>query len=204
MSRLGLLAALGALGALASVNIAQAFPIAAPGAEGLSVLVGSTSNIIATYEGNSASYSNDLYLLLDSLGNPGDDGDLSNDLFIFNNHSSSVGSTVDLGSFNVGDELIFRLHVNNTGNDFFTGIASRNPDNSAHARVQEEWMTDTALVSFEDLFNGPFVFNDLSFSFTNTVTTPPPPTPGVPVVGPLSLISLGFLPLWNSVRRKKT
>jgi hypothetical protein len=34
--------------------------------------------------------------------------------------------------------------------------------------VQADWQVNESLVSFEDLFNGPFVFNDLSFSFTST------------------------------------
>jgi len=160
---------------------ATAFPIAASGA-GLKVIVGGTGDVIATYQGNSAAYSNDLYLV-----QPG-----SSDIFIFNNHSSAVGSTVNLGAFAIGTELLFRLHVNNTGYDFYTGVASLNPDNHVHARVQENWLTDTTLVSFEDLYNGPFVYNDLSFSFTNTVTTPPPPTGGIPEPSTILLISLGL------------
>ena len=153
---------------------ARAFPIASPGTEGFQVLVTGTDPIIATYEGNSATFTNLLYLMLNSSGQPGDDGDLSNDLFIFNNHASPVGSTFNLGSFAVGTELQFRLFVTNTGNNFYTGPASRNPDGSAHARVQSDWAPITTLVSFEDLFDGPFDFNDLSFSFTNTAAAAVP------------------------------
>lgn len=135
----------------------HAFPIAAAGTEGFKVFVANSSDIIATYQGNSAAYSNDLYLVL-----PGPD------VFIFNNHASAVGSTVNLGSFAIGTELEFRLHVNNTGDDFYSGPASRNPDGHTHARVQDNWASGTTLVSFEDLLNGPFDYNDLSFSFTNT------------------------------------
>ena len=171
--------------------VTQAFPIATPGTEGLSVIVSSTDDIIATYQGNSASFSNDLYL--DMLGGT---------TFIFNNHSSPVGSTVNLGSFAIGTELIFRLHVNNTNNDFFTGLASRNPDDHAHARVEENWNINETLVSFEDLFNGPFVYNDLSFSFTNTDTSTSL-TPSVPEPISLALFGLGLVGFGFSRKKKK-
>jgi hypothetical protein len=172
---------------------AYVFPIAAPGTEGLRVIVTSSNPIIATYQGNSATYSNDLYLMLDASGNPGDDGNPANDLFIFNNHLSPRFSTANLGSFAVGTELIFRLHVRDTGNDFYTGPASRNPDNHAHARVQGNWNPNETLVSFEDLFNGPFNFNDLSFSFTNTGSlTCPAATAQVGVAYSSALVPVGL------------
>lgn len=153
---------------------AGGFPIADPGTEGFKVIVASTDPIVATYQGNSASFSNDLYLMLDAGGVPGDDGDFSNDFFVFNNQTSPVGATVNLGSFVVGTELIFRLHVTDTDDQFYTGPAARNADNGFHARVQAEWTPGETLVSFEDLFDGPFDFNDLSFSFTNTASEPVP------------------------------
>jgi hypothetical protein len=168
--RLGIAAA-GLLWVITAGGTALAFPIAPPGTECLRLFVAGTDPIVATYQGNSASFSNDLFLALDSSGQPGDDGNSANDLFLFNNHASTVGSTVTLGPFPIGTELIFRLHVNNTGNNFYTGPASRNPDGHCHARAQASWMPSETLVSFEDLFNGPFDYNDLSFSFTNTTTS---------------------------------
>src|SRR4051794_36150664 len=66
---------------------AFAFPIAEPGKEGSRIVVSNTSAVVATYQGNSALYSNDLYLMLDGSGSPGNDGDPANDRLIFNNHT---------------------------------------------------------------------------------------------------------------------
>jgi len=143
---------------------AYAFPIAAPGTEGF-LVIASGGDVTATYQGNSASYSNDLYLE-------------NTNTFVFNNHASAVGSTVDLGTFATGTELLFRLHVNNTGDNFFSGPASRNADDKAHARAQADWQPGVTLVSFEDLFGTPEGvngYNDLSFSFTNTTNAIPEP-----------------------------
>jgi hypothetical protein len=117
--------------------------------------------------------------MLDAAGNPGDDGNPENDRFLFNNHTSPVGSIVNLGMFAAGTELMFRLRVKNTNQDYFTGPASRNPDNHVHARVQANWMPGQALVSFEDLHNGPFHYNDLAFSFA-FLPSPHSYTPAIP------------------------
>lgn len=182
-----------ALFAASNLQSAFAFPIANAG-DGLKVIVGDTGSVVATYLGNSADYSNDLYLMLDDLGNPGDDGNKSNDMFIFNNHASTVNSTFDLGIFNAGTELIFNLFVHDTGYDYYTGPESRNPDNRFHARVQQDWQPQETLVSFEDLYGGPFDYNDLSFSFSNTRTD-------VPAPAPLALFALGLLAMSRFRRR---
>ena len=168
-----------------AASVAMAFPIAAPGSEGFSI-VATGGDVVATYQGNSASYSNDLYLV-----NTGQ--------FIFNNHASVVGSSVDLGTFAAGTELEFMLHVNDTNTDYFTGVGTRNPDNNAHARVQTGWQPDAALVSFEDLFNGPFDYNDLSFSFTNTGGRSSVPEPGT-----LSLIALALVAAGSKLGRRRS
>jgi hypothetical protein len=181
--------------ALAMLPVAvSAFPIAISGTEGLPVIVTGTDAVIATYQGNSASYSNDLYLGVSAAANP-------SDVFIFNNHANSVGDTYNLGTFDLGTELIFRLYVNNTGESFYTGPAARNPDDLAHARVQADWEANTPLVSFEDLFGTPEGvngFNDLSFSFTNTSTTPAVPEPTS-----LALLGVGLVGIGLGMRRRK-
>ncbi|SDA10875.1 PEP-CTERM protein-sorting domain-containing protein [Nitrosospira sp. Nsp18] len=191
-----------AITSLLSVSV-HAFPIAKPGTEGFGIFTTSTDSVIATYQGNSASYSNDLYLMLDGSRHPGNDGNTANDLFIFNNHASPVGSNMNIGSFTAGTELFFRIHVNNTGNDFFTGAAAGNADGQFHARVEENWQPNTTLVSFEDLYDpsgNSSVFNDLSFSFSNTSNTSVVPEPETYAMFLAGLSIIGAL----AGRRKKT
>jgi hypothetical protein len=162
---------------------ASAVTIAAPGTEGFKVIAGG-GEVIARYEGSTASFTNLLYLT-------DGDADFSNDQFLFNNKTSKVGDVVSLGKFARGTELLFRLYVSTRKTTFFTGPAERNPDGMAHARVQSDFGTPgTTLVSFEDLFNGPFHFNDLSYSFTNTTgTSAETIISSVPVPGALGLMA---------------
>ena len=111
--------------------------------------------------GHTADYTNLLYLdsPANSLG------------LIFNNQATPVGTTFDLGTFTAGTELVFRIDVTNTGNSFFTGPASRNPDLIEHAIVDDQFALNTTYVGFEDLFGGgDRDFDDINFSFTNTTS----------------------------------
>jgi hypothetical protein len=136
--------------------------------EGGSLFVTTSGNVSATYLGNSAAYDDRLYLSSpsNSLGE------------VFFNHGDPVGTTKDLGFFSAGTELVFRLHVDNTGNDFYSGDGTRNPDSHAHARVTYDYTPTATLVEFEDLLGGPYNYNDLSFSFSNLQQTASTPEPG--------------------------
>ena len=161
---------------------------------GAPVIVQNTGAVIATYIGNSANYSNDLYLQEPS-------GAFS--ALIFNNKTSPIGSTVNLGLFAAGTELVFRLHVNDTGNDWFTGLASRNIDGKPHGRITDNFGPDQTLVEFEDLKDLPEFpggFNDLSFSFTNTGITVPYP---VPEPGTYALLAGGLALVYATTRRRR-
>ncbi|MFT5759900.1 MAG: hypothetical protein ACI9LM_004684 [Alteromonadaceae bacterium] len=186
------------LGLLLTLPLAANATFIATTGDGLGVFASSIDDIIATYKGNTASYSNNLYLV-DGISS-------GTDLFIFNNHTSSIGDTFNLGSFAIGTELIFRLEVTNTGYNYFTGAGSRNPDSLIHARVQAsglpspEFEAYEVLVSFEDLFNGPFIYNDLGFSFTNTSSVAPPND--VPEPTSLALMLLAGVAVISKTRRK--
>ena len=145
----------------AGPNAAWAVPIT-----GGSAVVASDGEVVAKFISQGAGYTNQLFLdtPANSLG------------VIFNNHMNSPGDTVSLGFFTAGTELIFRLHVLNTGDDFFTGLGIRNPDGIAHAVVNDTFAPGETSVGFEDLFGGGDLdFDDTVFSFTNVIGTPTPP-----------------------------
>ena len=181
-------------GLFTALGLALAFSIAQPAAAAIiggSVIVQNNGDVIATYRGNSAQFSNDLYL-------ESPDGFFRSNI-IFNNHASPIGSTVNLGSFTAGTELIFRLHVNDTGNNWFTGPASRNDDGKAHARITDAWSPTESLVEFEDLRDTPEGnggFNDLAFSFSNTGAVVPEP-------GTYALFAAGIAMLLGMQRSRR-
>lgn len=165
--------------ALATVAALSSQVSANAGVLGAKIYVQNTGTVEATFIGQTAGYDNELF-----LDSPTASGR------IFHNHLNSPGDTKSLGSFNAGDELIFRLYVVNTGNTFFSGPADRNPDQMAHAMVTDE-ATHT-VVGFEDLFGGGDMdYDDTLFSFTNVRRDPP--THKVPdASSTLPLLSMGM------------
>jgi hypothetical protein len=92
---------------------------------------------------------------------------------IFEGHVTPSGTMVDLGAFNAGTELIFALN-NQNGGIFFTGPANRNPDNVAHAIVDDQFGPGQTFVRFEDLFGGGDLdYNDLEFTLSNVTSAVP-------------------------------
>jgi hypothetical protein len=115
-----------------------------------------------------------------------------------------VGRVTQLGKIQLGTELVFKIAVRNTGDQFFSGPASRNPDGVAHADV--ECLADgTTRFSFEDLRGGgDQSFNDLRFEVkpkgcgTNTSTAVTELITGFPPCGPAARLT----PVWGSFGRR--
>jgi hypothetical protein len=85
-----------------------------------------------------------------------------------------TGQPIDIFSYRVGAELIFSIYVRDTGQTFYTGPGSRNPDGLVHAKV-ECLRNGRVRVSFEDTFGGgdndfdDAVFEIISGSFQGPV-----------------------------------
>ncbi len=116
---------------------------------------------------------------------------------LFNGHASPVGQTISLGNIAAGTELTFRMHVNNTGDNFFTGPASANSDNVIHASADLD-NQKRAVLGFEDLRGGgDRDYNDIQLRVTNVAAAPVPE----PETWGLMLGGLGLLGFMS--RRKK-
>jgi hypothetical protein len=158
---------------------AQAIPISEQ------TLMATGGDVVVTFVSNGAGYTSELFL----------DGAFGDDLgAIFNNATTSVGATMNLGPFAAGTELVFRLLVQQTGHLFYTGPGSRNVDGIVHAMIQDA--AGRVIVGFEDLFGGgDFDYDDLVFAFTNVSPADAPGTgvtTGAAVDEPSSLLMFGF------------
>ncbi len=118
--------------------------------------------------------------------------DLSFVRFLTLDEPSGVTVTFDPGAegFGIGDELVFGIRVQNTGDTFFMGSASRNPDQVVHNRVITDHDAGAlgigTYVGFEDLLGGGDLdYDDNAFLFTGGVAAVPEPLT-------LTLLGLGL------------
>ncbi len=139
-----------AMGIFILPSIAQA-----TGIVGGNLLVQNDGDVYVTFKSSDAGYTSTMSF---------------NGQNLFTNHSSSEGTTLNLGSFSAGTALNFQLLVHNTGNTFSTGMGALNPDGIAHTLVSDMGNGSTQ-VGWEDLLGGGDLdYNDLVFEFSNTTT----------------------------------
>ena len=127
-------------------------------------LIATGGDVVVTFVSNEAGYTSDLVL----------DGRIGDELgTIFNNWTTELGTSMNLGRFAAGTELVFKLLVEQTGDVFYTGAGDRNLDGVAHAMMEN--VSGQVLVGFEDLFGGGDLdYDDLVFAFTNVTPTDQP------------------------------
>ncbi len=148
------------------------------------LIVVETGPVLATFLGSDAGYFNRIFL----------EGPNSGLKEIFNK-SSVIGTEVNIGNFLAGTELVFRLHVDNTGLDFYSGEGINNPDGLPHVLATSTFVNESGLyfteLGFEDLYGGGDKdYNDFSLSLINVVD--PPPLGQVPEPLTITLLGLGL------------
>jgi hypothetical protein len=175
-----------------SARPGQAEPVPLPSAFSL-ISDGGLATV--EFAGSDAGYDSVLF-----LAGPHGDGPF------FPNHSTAVGTTASLGTFAAGTELVFRLHVFTTGEDFFTGAGSRNPDGMVHA-VASPWSGTPGpgvRVAFEDLRGGgDGDFNDFQFAVSHVrlVSSSPVPEPATLLLFATGAAAIGGR-AWRQRRRR--
>jgi len=128
------------LGLLVLPSFAQA-----TGIVGGNLIVQDTGDVSVTFAGSNAGYTSNLYY---------------GDTFLFSNRATA-GTTISLGNFEAGTELVFRLEVQNTGQIFNTG-------EGINSKV-ESFGDSSSRIGWEDQAGGgDRDYNDLVFDFTNT------------------------------------
>ena len=158
-----------------STTVASAAPVMMDTTDEVasSYIVGESGSVTVTFDYSSAGFNSDLYLVTP-------DGDDTNDILLFNNKSTASGATIDLGQFDAGTELIFRLYVNTKGTTYYSGDASRNADGAVHARVSPDLLMGAAIIGFEDqLYGGDHDFNDFVIRVQVADVSMPLPAAGI-------------------------
>jgi hypothetical protein len=152
----------------------------------------STGDIIGYFAGSTATYENDMSLLVNGIAVGGHG---------LNNQTSVYGQAFNFGSVSAGDILVFVLtNIRPGGVGPWYSQTSLNSDLVNHV-YSNEYAGDSLIgagtyVAFEDLNNGGnFNYDDISFVFSNVNTEVPEPAS-------VALLGAGVFAIAISRRRK--
>jgi hypothetical protein len=190
---------------LSSKVWATVYPVNAYTGEGTPVVgadvVATGGDVVATFVSGGGYYDDYLYLANPSGAYTNANPNVIGPNWIFQQHISSAGDTVDLGYFAPGTVLVFNLLVDTHNGlvNYYSGNGSLNADAQAYNFVDSAYTGPYGgtLVGFEDCFGcgGPGYYEDLHYSFTNVVASVPEPAT-------LALIGVALAGLGFSRRRK--
>jgi hypothetical protein len=153
-------------------------------------LMAAGGEIVIRFEGTDAGY--DSLIGVNSV-------EVNGQSLFFPNHTTTIDSTINLGSFAAGTLLDIALHVITpaAANIWHTGPAALNIDNVIHANVIYNYkgVVGRTFVGFEDQSGGGDLdYNDHMFSFIGVTAVPEP--------GPPALITVGLGTLAFVARRR--
>ena len=166
-----------AFAALATLGVnavaADAIPYPTAGTQNpveYSFVAATTGDIWAYFlDGGGAGYTNTLSIFVNGAAAASS---------IFDNHTTTYGTSVDVGHFNAGDKIVFQL---NSSGGTWSSVKSANADGVNHVYSTSfsgsGGIPSGVYVAFEDQYGGgDFNYNDLAFSVTNVATVPEPET----------------------------
>src|SRR4029078_11359211 len=157
-----------------------------PNPEVYSVVAAATGDITAYFAGSDAGHSDSIGLLVDGV---------PTGIIGLNNHTSSLGDSIVLGSVNAGDVLTFFLVDFTSGSTWYSDKSLNVDGNAQHAYSAPYpgpnppfgfGIPNGTFIGFEDLSQakgGDFDYNDDSCVFTNVALVSETPLPAA-------------LPLW--------
>lgn len=155
-------------------------------------LVATGPDVWVRFFGADAGYTNSLFYLCAATCNQ----------FLFQNNNTAVsqpGQEIKLaGTFSAGQEVVFRLYVQTTGNNWFSGPASGNSDGVVHFATQAfndvtAHATYSTLAGFEDLNGGgDRDYNDVMFEVSGVTATPEPATVSLLATGLLGMAGVAY------------
>ncbi len=125
--------------------------------------------------------------------------------FLFNNQTTTTGTSANFGHVNAGDTLVFELYDQNINETFATdALHSADGVNHGYATAFSGGVLNGAnipagtYIGMEDLdkSNSDFNYNDDTFVFTNVAATP------TPEPSSLILLGSGILSAAGAVRRR--